>query len=896
MRPGEYWGAVELPYTDLKHHDASGKLYVTFERPDDTDPADPQPTTMHVFAQQIRIDAETQEVQLYLDFHRFAGAPAGMDDEDRIVSLSAYAGRLSTGVRVRAVNWFGATPNWFVVPSSGIYAQAGACTTSPPASTTGAEIVRCDAEFEIPIPPSRLTPVPTGPEAGAGIGFAFATYSVTPSDNSLNHPSAAQPYFAGAMPETFADHIDDSFDRRDQMTLLLHKPDGVPLRFLSWNLAHWGSAFEWVVGGNTFHDVDLGDLADVMKDYDVVAVQEMWSATDAHKLLREINARRAADAQMTITGPVDFESDVLANLGHRIIRDHVDYVTSALTDTQGGIWIYSAFPVVDSHAMTYSRCRGADCFKAKGVLHVRVALRPPGSGSESRLECVKEGGGEAGRGCPPDPTGEMYVDIFDTHMNAGNDTSCKAIGVVASWVFDPVGNVFANILHPGTGTELNCAVDVEEIKRSQFREMASFVANFAPDPNRTILAGDFNVNGRRIGVDAAPTTYDALLRELGVFEQSLTWPDGPALIDGAQDDTINLHPGVFSWEVDHGDIAREETEYEWLTCGIGTHAGKGEDRDCRAGPAPAGTAPRYDRDAEECLLEEGCPRWSCDLLNDDRLDYILVGAYPAAVNRIGEHARGSVQPRPQHPAYLIGRGPGEEPLWQRIFPVTPASSLSCGGGGGMLSDHSAVAANLELFPMRQPAAFHPNWDHGLQLTVTSANATGVKDCIFGVCGQTELYVKMSGTRTSYRDLGGLTDPVLPYETTHCHGWSVPRVADPECTADWGVWEEVRAGVALKDNFIFRLYDDDSTSGDDNLPLFDDANDVNLRFDWSIAHPAVWIFEGVDHPHPVPDFPHSVTIRNTDPIPYANRAEPVMMGLRIQVQEDEISEIATTVEP
>jgi len=45
MRPGEYWGAVELPYTDLKHHDASGKLYVTFERPDDTDPADPQPTT-----------------------------------------------------------------------------------------------------------------------------------------------------------------------------------------------------------------------------------------------------------------------------------------------------------------------------------------------------------------------------------------------------------------------------------------------------------------------------------------------------------------------------------------------------------------------------------------------------------------------------------------------------------------------------------------------------------------------------------------------------------------------------------------------------------------------------------------------------------------------------------
>ena len=65
MADGEYWGAVELPYSDQRHHDASGKLYVAVESPGASRPT----TTMHVFAKHIRVDANSRELRLYLGHH-----------------------------------------------------------------------------------------------------------------------------------------------------------------------------------------------------------------------------------------------------------------------------------------------------------------------------------------------------------------------------------------------------------------------------------------------------------------------------------------------------------------------------------------------------------------------------------------------------------------------------------------------------------------------------------------------------------------------------------------------------------------------------------------------------------------------------------------------------------
>ncbi|NOY92926.1 MAG: hypothetical protein GXP55_17215, partial [Deltaproteobacteria bacterium] len=340
---GEYWGAVELPYSDQRYHDASGKLYVAVESPTAAHPT----TTLHIFAQHIRADRNSRELRLYLDLKRLDRAPAGLDDEDRMIALS-----MSGDVEVRSVSWFGSAFEWDAIDDPNFDGRLGVCGGSGlPGSPTGNPNMYCDAEFQVELTSTALPPARTPTEAPM-LGMAFAMYSETTPD--LNTPPTnipdPVPYFSGALPETFVDHLDDDSDRMQQMSLEFAQPNGVPIKFLSWNLAHWGTPFEWTINSSSpFEDVNLGDMAEIMKDYDVVAVQEMWSRNDALELLDEINARRAPDEQMTLAGPVDFSSSILGRVADLFGANFVDLGTSILADTQGGVFIYSRFPVVESN-------------------------------------------------------------------------------------------------------------------------------------------------------------------------------------------------------------------------------------------------------------------------------------------------------------------------------------------------------------------------------------------------------------------------------------------------------------------------------------------------------------------------------------------------------------------
>jgi len=882
MGDGEYWGGVELPYSDLAHQDASGKLYVAVESPS----TDHATTTLHVFAQHIRADQNSRELRLYLDLQRLERAPAGMDDEDRMIGLS-----LTGDVEVRAVSWFGASSNWYTVDDPSFDAKLGVCGPDGiPGGTTDTSKIYCDAEFQVELTNDQIYQVlPAAPGPSPIVGMAFATYSV--SGGELNDPSnipALVPYFSGALPETFVDHLADDTDRTQQMSLVFAQPNGVPIKFLSWNLAHWGTWYEWLLNsGSPFKHVDLSDMAAIMKDYDVVAVQEMWSTHDARRLLDEINARRPADKQMTMTRPIDIPSSVLTRVKDSLFANYADLFTSLLADTQGGVFIYSRFPVVESNHIIYSDCRGEDCFKAKGALHVRLALRPPGSGSESLEACSGSQGAPPGRGCPADPTGEMYVDVYDTHIQAGGKSLCTTgtiksfLGELAFQALDGTATAF----HPGNRGQLNCGVDPAEVHASQYRQLADFVARTSTDPNRTILAGDFNTNGRRIGpVDPdAPDAdhasanlhqYETLLHTLGVYEASRTWPSGPAHIDGVQDDTINLHPGVFPWDIDHGDIAREEdATYDWRRCGVGTQSGTGGDTACRlTDPGSRTSVPSYDEDTHVC--SEGsasCPHHACDLWNNGRLDYIFVGAFPRAVyyaDPIGDHPPAppgpSARPRPTHPSYLLGRGPLDEPVWRRLQPIQSGAAYTCGrasdGSLTLLSDHAPIAGNLMLFPMRQPAVFHPQWDHAVEVRVTSTDVTGTSDCIGGICGATEVYFDISGRRTKVGDDDGSVWPrLLPFTTNWCHGWTLPN-DDANCMLTWGVWRHVTAEDTLTDDIDFKMRENDSFR-DDHFSITDPGSDPSFRFNWRRSYFQIDNQDG--------DFlngwPGPVSIRNTDPV-------------------------------
>jgi len=899
MADGEYWGAVELPYSDQRHHDATGKLYVAVESSTASHPT----TTMHLFAQHIRADANARELRLYLDLKRLDRAPAGMDDEDRMIALS-----INGDVEVRAVSWFGASSNWYAVDDPSFDAHIGTCGSDAlPGGIADHSKIYCDAEFQVELADAQIYQVPP-PDPGPVpiLGMAFATYSVPAAD--LNDPTNIPnpvPYFSGALPETFVDHLTDDTDRTQQMSLEIAQPNGVPIKFLSWNLAHWGTKLEWSINpGSPFQHVDLGDMAEIMKDYDVVAVQEMWSTDDARKLLDEINGRRPAGEQMTMAGPIDFPSQILSALGLWLVGSPAAGTAVGIANTQGGVFIYSRFPIVESNHIVYDDCRGEDCIKAKGVLHVRLALRPPGSGSEATPDCSKQGGAHPGLGCPADPTGEMYVDVYDTHLNAGGSVVCDVLE-------SPLGRALqaaVTLLHPGRTRihhGMNCDADPADVQRNQYRQLADFVAQTSTDPNRTIIAGDLNTNGRRIG-PADPDDHDALrnleqyetlLHTLGVYEASETWPAGPAHIDGAQDDTINLQPGAFLWDIDHGDIAREEdATYHWLHCGVGTQAGTGNDTECRR-MLPGGMGVPSGHDLACTVAGEECTHHSCDLWDDARLDYIFVGAFPRAVyhaDPAGDHPPAppdpSARPRPAHPSYLLGRGPGAEPLWRRLQPIQSGAEFTCGrdshGSLTLLSDHAPIAGNLMLFPMRQPAVFHPAWDHALLVRVTSTDVTGTKDCIAGICGETEVYFNVGGERGTISGEDGWVWPwAAPFTTNHCHGWTLPNDG-PNCMVTWGVWRKVVAGDTLTDEITFKMREAD-LGRDDHYSITDPASDPKFFFNWSFSRFEIQNESGTNVGH----WPRVTSIRNTDPIPFGTRPPDrnrPFAGFRIEIHEDDLS--------
>ncbi|MEZ4249427.1 MAG: hypothetical protein R3B99_14455 [Polyangiales bacterium] len=65
-------------------------------------------------------------------------------------------------------------------------------------------------------------------------------------------------------------------DRTKQVSLVFGRPEGVPFTFLTWNLARWGEGAERALAGGTFEHLPLSEHADLIWEYDIVALQEVW--------------------------------------------------------------------------------------------------------------------------------------------------------------------------------------------------------------------------------------------------------------------------------------------------------------------------------------------------------------------------------------------------------------------------------------------------------------------------------------------------------------------------------------------------------------------------------------------------------------------------------------------
>jgi hypothetical protein len=453
-------------------------------------------------------------------------------------------------------------------------------------------------------------------------------------------------------------------------------------------------------------------------------------------------------------------------------------------------------------------CRGDDCLKAKGVQWVRLNLNPPGGPASTCNHTLKlegtTGASEIAASCPPSPSGDHYVDIFNTHLQANNSPICKyyldkAKDVLASLIALKKAGTWGlfDVANRLVEDEFFCGETSEDVRKEQLRQFNAFIENVAPERDRpAILMGDFNLNGR----DTSDGEYKTMLDSLRIGpEQS---PDTPL------SDIINPWQYDFEHDYDHGDVIRERSEGDAVLQGpIGTHiTSEGGD-----------FVENNSSLAKDVELVTG----------NERFDFILI------------------RPpyRPDAPAYKQARWVALRPekdaeLWSSPWPgqknLVGAPGQKPPPPPDRFSDHKPVLSTIELTPLSQPPTYHPTWKHDWTYRVTNANASGIRDCaaglgwLFSSCNHVDVYHLM-GSATTVQTASGLAfvpgeDKNTRLKGTYgfCDEQSVAAWSGDKCTHEWYLTGKHISTSQISHDGSSEMMDYDPVN-DDALPVLPNLN-------------------------------------------------------------------------
>jgi Endonuclease/Exonuclease/phosphatase family len=660
-------------------------------------------------------------LNVYVDNARFDSPDANVHAEDRRYQINLATG---TTVTTQAPSGVGSATTWSNVATiiGTQYAAGGCVVTSTP------RVFKCKGEMRIPLSGTAVT----APAAGLapGIGFMARTASLVGMSPDL--PVTA--------------YASSDFNIKSWQTVLFTRPRGFDLAITTWNVRRFEPLFQ----SAAFGLVKNKDIGTFLAKNDIVGIQEGWDRKHVKEIFDEANVVRVAAGlpKYNLYGPIDHQP---------AMSEVTETIVDGFTDTQGGLWVMSHLPLASQgyHVYTSDSCRGEDCWKAKGVQWVRLMLQDPGDFDPKACR-------EQTAGCQKLPSGDDYIDVFNTHLQANDPLLCKgesdwadikaaALILLASFV-DPVLAYHAALLIELVEADLNCGSLTDRAARAkQLAQMNTFISAVAAKDRSSLILGDFNIDGKKI----AGSEYKSALVALKIA------PSG-----APDDDTVSaLPPGGF--DVRHGDIVRERTDVDFSTgvC-IGTfidESGGSQEPSCTfAGGTDA----------------------------DQRLDYILVRPPQLVANWSG------------YPRWFISAVPGSQ-IWTSPF---PSLSGAFSATPLRLSDHKPITAALSFARLSNPPKYNAGWKHTVEQRVISVDATDVEDCLG--CGEVDPWAKLVSTIQPSASISQLN------HSTECTGTQNPIFGVHGCMSNWvrnrNHTPPNETTVSLK----AQVWDDDNTSGDD----------------------------------------------------------------------------------
>ncbi|MBX3199259.1 MAG: endonuclease/exonuclease/phosphatase family protein [Labilithrix sp.] len=709
-QPLEYYGALRLPLANLVQMRTGGEVLVTL---------DPDMQTLRIFASNIPVSAATPTLAFFVDGDRFASG-TNVSTADIGIEVTPSLG---TATRLRPTSW-----GWEYDSES--YEAVSVFH----GSTT-------DIELELDVSSMVVGGTSDEPALGLAVALGGGEFPLSGAlPERVFYETPAQPFY-----ESYA-------FRPNFLTLLFEPTLGVPLSVATWNVHRFSPFMRTVLSlPNAFDDstVPVEDVGDALATYDIVGLQELWDPDQALALIAAANARRATlsagdpdrylPGPYYVYGPPNHPPNVLGQtLG-----------TSGFPDnsSDGGTYILSVYPFAATDYKVYDSCRGEDCYKAKGVQWARIALGAPNAKNQD-CRVLDSEDGEIPDGCRDKPSGDLFIDVFNTHLHA-EPAVCEAPALLAqlaaAMTFAPVQAPFFGLL---AQSEFYCAFRTNNgVRRDQLDQLAGFVDAHADRRRPALIMGDLNVNG----ATGAEAEYSDMLTRLGMGTAAAPIP-------------LNDWPTAYTWDIDMPDLAVEQ------------------------GALPAITSPG----------------------SAERLDYILAKVYPEG--RDYETAHFALRRKG-----FDGFG-GNDPVWSTI-PTT-------------LSDHQLVGAELSLTQLFVPGRYHPTWPHEVTFRVVSQDSTGISDC-WG-CGQLDTYAWITGFRV---DPAENLDQRTHFKTSECTDRWTTHVNTNACMHGW-YWSSFDM-TPPNDNgrpwtghrFEVALWDHDTTSGDDHLPVMSAGNDAAVSIDW-----------------------------------------------------------------